>query len=301
MTTAMILCAGLGTRLRPLTDELPKPLVWLGDRPLLAHIVDALARGGVTRAVVNTHHLPHRFHDGRLSDLALPITFVHEPRILGTAGGVTNAAALLGEGDIVIWNGDILAEVDVAALQAAHAREAAAGALATLAVTWCHPEEARVGQGTVGLGADGSIVRLRGERFGEEVRGADFAAVQVLGAELRARLPAEGCRVGDGYLPALRAGGRIASFRVPWFRDIGTVVEYLEEHRRWLETRPGHVHVGAGAVIAEGVEVVRSVIGAGAVVRGQGALRDVVVWPGAVVEAPLSSAVVTTEGRVARP
>ena len=61
MASAMILAAGLGTRLRPLTDELPKPLLWLGDRPLVAHIAEQLVAGGVRRVALNKSHLAERF------------------------------------------------------------------------------------------------------------------------------------------------------------------------------------------------------------------------------------------------
>jgi mannose-1-phosphate guanylyltransferase len=299
MTNAMILCAGLGTRLRPLTDELPKPLVWLGDAPLVAHVVERLAQGGVRRVVINTHHLASAFHDGRLAGLPLEVGFVHEPRILGTAGGLAGAAAVVGEGDVLVWNGDILADVDVGGLLEAHRLS---GALATLAVAPRHPDEARVSEGTVGLGADGAVVRLRGERFGVEVRGADFLGVHVVGARLRVDLPAEGCLVGDVYLPALRAGGKLASFAVPGgFRDLGTVDAYLDENRRWLRLTHRSAYVGEGATVDTEVEVVGSVVGARASVRGRGVLRDVVVWPGAVACAPLEGAVVMTDGRIVRP
>src|SRR5262245_51290867 len=103
MTAAMILGAGLGKRLRPLTDELPKPLVPVGDRPIVAHVLERLRAGGIERAVLNTHHLPERF-ESVLGALPLPLDLVHEPELYGTAGGVANAAPLLGPGTIVVWN-----------------------------------------------------------------------------------------------------------------------------------------------------------------------------------------------------
>jgi len=301
MTTAMIPCAGLGTRLRPLTDELPKPLVWLGDRPLLSHIAARLAKGGVTRAVLNTHHLAERFEEAVLRDLPIDTTLVHEPHILGTAGGVANASSALGPGDVLVWNGDILADLDVETLLALHAAERARGAIATLAIT--EPgADARIGQGTVGIGEDGAVVRLRGEVFGEEARGADFVGVYVVAAETRARLPAEGCFAGDVFLPALRQGERIATAPiVSRFSDLGTIDIYLEENLRWLDrVRQGQPLVDASANVDPGVSLVRSVVGRGALVRGTGELRDVVVWPGATVLAPLTRAIVLTSGAIVR-
>jgi mannose-1-phosphate guanylyltransferase len=290
---AMILAAGLGTRLRPLTDELPKPLCPIGDRPALSHIGVRLAEAGIRQACLNTHHLAAAFSGEQLAALPLDLRVLHEPRILGTAGGIANAAPHLGDGDVVVWNGDILADLDVGALLEAHAKEAA---LATLAVA---PRPR--GEGTVGLGVDGAVVRLRGERFGEETAGGDFMGIQAVSAALRRRLPEVGCLVGDGYLPALREGGRILGARFDGaFRDIGTLSAYLGENLRWLAQTRRSAHVGEGAQVGAAVRLVESVIGARATVTGEGALSRVVVWPGARAVAPLEDAVVTTGGAVVR-
>ena len=289
----MILAAGLGTRLRPLTDELPKPLVPIGDRPVVAHIAERLAAGGIERAAINTHHLAEAFTPAGLASLPLALTVVHEPAILGTAGGVANAAPALGEGDVLVWNGDILVDLDVGVLLAAHRRR---GAPATLVIA---PRP--IGEGTVGLGHRGELVRLRGERFGEETSGGDFLGIYVLGPELRARLPREGCLVGDVCLPALRAGDKLGAFVVcgPW-DDIGTVGAYLRANERWLSRAGRRAWAEPSATIAQGVELDASVVGRGATVRGSGALRRVVVWPGGEAEAPLEDAVVTRRGRVVK-
>src|SRR6185503_7901029 len=108
MTAAIVLCSGLGTRLRPLTDELAKPLMPVGDRPVLAHIAAALARAGAGSIVANTHHRADDFAC-KIEHLNVKVHFIYEPNILGTAGGVANAAGALGDGSVVVWNGDILA------------------------------------------------------------------------------------------------------------------------------------------------------------------------------------------------
>src|SRR5262249_22038123 len=153
----------------PFTDELAKPLVPVGDRPMLAHVVDALRRGGAREVVVNTHHRAGDF-DREIERLRANIQVVHEPAILGTAGGVANAAAALGDGDVVVWNGDILApELDVAAL----VEDLHAG---TGDVIWVVAPRV-VGEGTVGLDGAGRVVRLRGETFGFEKSGGDFLGI----------------------------------------------------------------------------------------------------------------------------
>ena len=289
----MILAAGFGTRLRPLTDELPKPLVPVGDRAAVAHIADRLVKAGIHGAVLNTHHLADAFTPRRIASLPVRLRVIHEPTILGTAGGVANAAALLGRGDVIVWNGDILADVDVAALLDVHRDERP---LATMVVA---PRPR--GEGTVGLDERGAIVRLRGELFGEEVGGGDFLGITALGPVLRARLPRKGCLIGDGCLPALRAGERIASVMgtMEW-DDIGSIAAYLRANTRWLARLGMPNFVGKEASIAAGVEIEDSVVGAGAHVRGSGTVRGAVIWPGAQAEAPLDRVVVTTTGIMAR-
>jgi len=301
MTNAIILCAGLGTRLRPLTNELPKPLVWIGDRPALAHIIERLVDGGVDRVVINTHHLAEKFDRVLLDTLPVPIRTVHEPHIRGTAGGVAGASEALGSGDVIVWNGDILADVDIAKLRQSYEHEASRGAIAVLAVKPRHPEDPCIGEGTVGLDDDGRIVRLRGEVFGKEKRSADYVGVQMIGASLRARLPAEGCFMADVYLPALRRGERIATAgAVKRFSDLGTVEAYLEENLRWLRDSGASSYWGEGALVEAGVDVMDSVVGACASVVGHGVLSEVVVWPGATVSAPLERAIVMRSGQIVR-
>ncbi|MRG90648.1 NTP transferase domain-containing protein [Polyangium spumosum] len=295
----MILCAGLGTRLRPITDEVPKPLVWFGNKPLLFHIVDRLVPVGVERVVLNTHHLAERFERRLLRELPVAVTLVHEPKILGTAGGVAAARDTLGPGDVLVWNGDILATFSVTALEGAHARAKAKGAIATLAVAFVDPTEVRVGEGTVGLGEDGSVVRLRGETFGREVRGADFAGVQILGEAARARLPAEGCLVGDVYLPALRAGERVAaSAVVSSFCDLGTPKAYFEESMHWLAEFGAWR--GEDVRVDPEVSLESCILADGVTVRGRGEVREVVACPGATFEAPLEQAIVLGSGEIVR-
>jgi mannose-1-phosphate guanylyltransferase len=285
---AMVLAAGLGTRLRPLTLELPKPLVPVGDRSLLGHIVARLAAAGHRELVINTHHLPEAFINVD-QDLGVVFHRVHEPVIRGTAGGVTGARELFGPAPILLWNGDILVDPPLAALEDA----AGDGGL----VLGIAPRPA--GDGTVGVARDGRVVRLRGERFGPEDRGGDYVGVAALGARCLAALPEEGCLVGDYALPELRAGRSVRTVDVPGgFSDAGDPRAYLELNLAWLRERPGGVHVGAGARVAPDVRLVTSIVGAGARVDGSGELRRVVVWPGARASAPLADAVVTRSGRV---
>lgn len=107
VTTAMVLAAGLGTRMRPLTDAVPKPLVRLKGKPLLDHVLDRLAAGGITRAVVNVHYLPELI-EAHLARRARPSITISDERgvLLDTGGGVAKALPLIGDAPFLIHNSD---------------------------------------------------------------------------------------------------------------------------------------------------------------------------------------------------
>jgi len=124
----MVLAAGLGTRLRPITFELPKPMVPVLDRPVMAHTLDLLHRHGIDRIVANVHYFPDTIR-GYFGD---ELTYLHEPELLGTAGGVRNARGHLGDEPFVVISGDALTDLDVTRLVERHAE---AGGVATISVT----------------------------------------------------------------------------------------------------------------------------------------------------------------------
>jgi MurNAc alpha-1-phosphate uridylyltransferase len=106
-TTAFVLAAGLGTRMRPLTDTVPKPLVPLAGRSLLDHVLDRLADAGITKAVVNVHHLADQI-EHHVKDRTIPSVTISDERgsLLETGGGVVHALALLGASPFLIHNSD---------------------------------------------------------------------------------------------------------------------------------------------------------------------------------------------------
>ena len=274
---AMVLCAGLGTRLRPLSDEIAKPMVPVGDLPAVAHVIARVRLATPARIVVNVHHRPD---DVRAWAESEHIAVSHEPELLGTAGGVAGAAALLGAGDVLVWNGDILSDLDPRELVAA-----AGASRATLAV---HARPA--GQGNVGFRSDGRIVRLRASSFGPEDHGGDFLGIHVIGEALRALLPEKGCLVGDVYIPALARGDLLRAYvTTASFVDIGSIAQYLAANAEWLRGRGSSSWAHPSAVINAPID--GSVIGAGAVVDAP-ALASV-VWPGAHVQNACNAAVVT--------
>jgi mannose-1-phosphate guanylyltransferase len=124
---AMVLAAGLGTRLRPLTNEISKPMVPVLDRPVMGHIVDLLDRHGFEQTIANLHWFPDsiREHFGER------LSYRYEPELLGTAGGVRGCAEFFGSEPFLVISGDALTDLDLTALAERHRQS---GGVATLAV-----------------------------------------------------------------------------------------------------------------------------------------------------------------------
>ena len=121
--TAFILAAGLGTRLLPLTERCPKPLLEIGERSIITYVMDHLMKVGVDRFIVNTHHCPEVYSEKFLGRRwrGVPITFRHEPVLLDTAGGLKNIEDLLDEDEAILcYNGDVMADLPLQRLLEAH-------------------------------------------------------------------------------------------------------------------------------------------------------------------------------------
>ena len=147
------MAAGLGTRLRPLTYEVPKPLVPVANRPIMEHILRLLPRHGFSDVIANLHWFPdtirNRFGDG--SGTGIELTYSYEEELMGTAGGVRNVSSFFGDEPFLVMAADALTDIDLAALRAAHD---ANGGIATLAVK----RVANVSEfGVVIAGSDGRI------------------------------------------------------------------------------------------------------------------------------------------------
>jgi mannose-1-phosphate guanylyltransferase len=124
---AMVLAAGLGTRLRPLTYEITKPMVPVLDRPVMAHIIDLLDRYGFEDVIANLHYFPETIRE-HFGDR---LEYRFEPELLGTAGGVRACAEFFGDEPFLVISGDALTDIDLGAFVASHR---AGGGIATLAV-----------------------------------------------------------------------------------------------------------------------------------------------------------------------
>src|SRR5437016_2814081 len=119
---AFVLGAGLGTRLRPLTDDFPKPLIPIFQKPLITFALDHLAAAGVESFVINTHHRPEKFEElfAHQSYEGHFVRLVYEPVLLETGGGIKNAQSLLGAEPFIVYSGDILTNLPLAPLIEEH-------------------------------------------------------------------------------------------------------------------------------------------------------------------------------------
>jgi len=225
----MLVAAGFGTRLDPLTRELPKPALPVGNRPAAWFGCDHLARSGVREALVNTHHLGDglRVELERTCPKELALRFVHEPVILGTGGGVRNAWCPLPGEDLIVWNAKLVFAPDLARALAVHRERAA---IATM-VLRPMPEGSRFS--AVEIDGEQRVRRIRGEPArdgGQRYLRCMFTGVQILSSRAWGDLPEQGDIVEHSYLRWLARGETVAAVvdDSPWL-DVGVSLRgYLE-------------------------------------------------------------------------
>lgn len=303
-----MLAAGLGTRLRPLTDELPKPAVPVLNRPLAAFALEHLARSGIDTIALNTHHLHTRLRE--VLEPAVPVgvrsVFVHEPEILGTGGGIKNVWRALGEPDpFVVMNGDVLFEPN---LEAAFKLHQELGAIATM-VLRSAPDADRYG--AVETDPHGQVRRLLGvPQEAAGLRKTMFTGVHLLSARAIESLPERGCVVRQGYRAWLDAGQVIAGFvdESLWL-ELGTPADYAAAQFAALQGAGWPVTgINRDASLIDGRASIDPraclrgcVIGAGCVVEGAVTLDGVIAWPGARVDYDATNLIVTHAGQRVTP
>ena len=294
---AMVMAAGLGTRLRPLTEVLPKPMVPIANRPVLHHLLNLLVRHDVREVGINLHVLPELiqayFGDG--SALGMSIRWSEEKELLGTAGGTKKLEDFWGREAILVTSGDGLHEIDVTALLGHHRRT---GALATLAVK---PVDDPSSYGVVILDRDTRVRGFQEKPRRDEAR-SDLAncGVYVIEPELLDRIP-DGtfADFGEQIWPALVAAGEplYGYTTMAYWNDVGGLDELRNSI---LDAVAGRVRVeipgeeiAPGVWAEEGCEVHSSATVEGPVVLG----RNVVIEADALIRGP---AAIGADSRVGR-
>src|SRR5207245_974050 len=228
---AMILAAGLGERMRPLTEGRAKPSLPLLNRPIIAHTLDFLKRFGVTEVVINLHHHPESIRAviGDGSRLGLKVHYSEEPVILGTAGGLKKAEGFLrGEGPFILINSDFVSDCDLDAVLRKH-RDS--GALATMVVTAPQPG---ADYGLVELGERERIVRISGRppgTSGTQTERYIFTGIHLFEPAILEEIPSgRKVEINSEVYPALISTGKLIRGFVHsgLWRELGTPQLYIE-------------------------------------------------------------------------
>ena len=298
---AMILAAGLGLRMRPLTLVRAKPVLPVLNRPLLHWTLELLARHGVTDVIVNLHHLSRTVTEA-LGDggvFGLRLLYSHEDRLLGTGGGPRAVRDVFGDEPFLLVNGDMLFDFDLSALMARHR---AAGARVTLALL-PNPEP-RV-YGPIVTDRGGRVLSLAGRPRRARGTVSLFTGVHALDPALLDLLhegPSDS--VLDLYVPLVAEGGRVDGVRVrgTW-HDFGRPRLYRDTQLRLLPGRGrGRVLLHPHAEVSSDARLRRSVVGAGTRVASGARVDHSVLWDGVVIEedARVEGAIVVSGGVVRR-
>jgi mannose-1-phosphate guanylyltransferase len=284
--------AGLGTRLRPLTDLLPKPLVPLFHRPLIEWAMKSCRAAGISEFAINTHHLPERWEmvDGgwemkgegmvggnglpsiQGSWQGLPLHLFHEPLLLETGGGVKNIEAWAAGESVLVHNGDIFSSLPLEQLIAAHE---ASGLPVTLALRSEGVAKHIALDGDRAIDIRGMLGRAEGTHV--------FSGIYCFNPELFGLIPAaEKVSVIPAFLELAKQGrlGAVVLDGGDW-RDLGDPASYLAAHRE-LALAP---EIHPDALVDPTATVERSIIGPRAEIGAGAVVRDSVVWPGAKARA----------------
>lgn len=237
----MILAAGRGERLRPLTDTVPKPLVAVGGRPLIDRALECVARAGIRDVVINLHHLGERIreHVGDGSRYGLVVRYSVEEILQDTGGGIRDARRWLEGSTFVTMNADTIVDADLDALVREHL---ASGALATMLL---RKDERMKEFGLIEIEDDGRVGRFLGHaRPGcrEPLEPYMYTGVQALGPGVFRYLTAEGpFSITRVSYPAMLEAGELVRgvpFEGAWI-TVGTPAELADAERRLRAGEPG--------------------------------------------------------------
>ncbi len=286
ITQAFVLGAGLGLRLRPLTTDLPKPLVPIFQKPLITFALDHLLGSGIESFAINTHRIAEHFEKtfAKGNYRGVPVTLLHEPVLLETGGGIKNAERALRREPFIVYSGDILTNIELAPLVDEHfARKNDV----TLAL-----RETGLARGVAFR--EGAVIDI-GAKFGHAGT-HDFANISIWNPEIFLRIPPN---EKISFIPILNEwiaqGGRIGGVILDerkWF-NIGSRDGYLEVHRTIAQNgwRPQNVwpnewpqQIAPDAIVDPGAQLRGfNSLGAGCRVGAEVILENTIIWPGAQI------------------
>lgn len=315
---AMILAAGLGTRLRPLTLERAKPAIPLLGRPLVVRLIEKLAAEGFGPFRLNLHHLP-----GSIEQIfraqpwdALPVSFSYEPEILGTAGGLKANQAFFDDGTFLMANGDIVADFPLEQAVAFHREHRA---VATLVLSKQDPPFRYT---PIRVDEEGRLHEFKGAGFAPGPLRSEtyvFTGVHVLDPEIFDFIPqGKFAEINSEVYPAaLRAEKRILGFPVEgYWNDLGDPGRYLEAQRDMLRLNRGsppwyvaaaahridlaglgsNVSLEAGCCVEPGATVRDAIVWEDVQIRSRAEVRSSIIGSGMIIDSPCVGRIITRFG-----
>ena len=271
----MILAAGLGTRLHPLTDIKPKALMPVVNRPIIDRVIGYLKEHGVTRIVVNAHHhrrqLLDHLKDGRSFGVEIEVRV--EPEILGTGGGIKNTADFWDDAPFIVINSDILTDINLSRAYEDHQKS---GDLATLVLHDCAPFNQ--------IKTDNHL-RIMDISPEQEAGRLAFTGIHILNPAILSFIPDTGfSNIIDCYRQLIQSGRSVRGYLSKghvWY-DIGTVKSYMEANRELLSDS---FSIGPGGRMDPSVRFEEwAVVGEGATLEKEVEIRRSVLWEGVTVE-----------------
>ena len=269
---AFILGAGLGTRLRPLTNVLPKPLVPIFHEPMANYALRHCQQAGISEFAINTHHLPDSWQTAYPSGEfhGSPLHFFHEETLLETGGGIKNIASFIGEDPLLIYNGDILTDIDISELIRQHE---ASGNTATLAL--------RSTGENCNVSISGDKVADMRNLLSDTPGTHQFTGVYCIQPEILPLIPAgEVVSVVPAFIELIKTGklGAVVLDEGEWF-DIGNPEAYREIHAHTRGQRSDAIHPDATIDPQADVCADTCIVGPGAQIAAGAKLKNTIVWP----------------------
>jgi mannose-1-phosphate guanylyltransferase len=297
---ALILAGGKGTRLRPLTVYTPKPIVPICNRPFLLYQIDTLRRAGIIDITLSLSYQPNKIEQllGDGSDYGVKLKYTVEPQPMGTAGAYKFAEELIRE-PTVVFNGDILTDLDLKAVIREHNERKAT---ATIVLT---PVENPRDYGLVETERDGRIRRFLEKPKEEEITCNTInAGTYILEPKVLDFIPSgENHSFEYGLFPELLRSEEAFFAHIPprtYWIDIGTPQRYLKVHQDLLANKVGRIHIkdrrgdfdsataaeidelsiiGDDCQIKPGAQIINSVLGQGSFVEERARVENSVIWP----------------------
>ncbi len=302
----MILAAGFGSRLKPLTRDLPKPMFPVLNRPLLEHTINYLVSHGVRDIIVNVHHLPDKiteyFGDG--AGFGARLKFSQEKKILGTAGGLKKAQAFLEEETFLVMNSDVLADVDLNKVLSFHKEKKSC--LTLVVRRDAHLEKYE----SIELADDGRIAQfadasIKNKNFPATTQRVMFTGIQIMEPEIFSRIPAEKfLGTAEDVFPAMVQDELpvYGTVHEKYWIDMGTRETYIQAQADALDGKlslqvetaktlaaaliVSPVHIGERCEISKDAQVgPHAVLGDGCRIRSGAVVENSILWEGVTVGA----------------